>query len=271
MTYSDEMKKREQARFAEIFEITQGVDTQYYTSYESELIFQSQTYEPAPIKRSAFTFDKQLRAHRMKLTTQITELAQRYIANAPAEPVTIKVTRFIIDSPTLSRRLFTGKITAITVTTGVAEIEAESNTIVFKNKLPVWLHQGFCNNQLYHVHCGVDQNTFKVETAITVSGNDLISTAFGAFADQYFTLGHVNPKNLADIRLITNHVGNNITLQFPFDSRIFTGVIVLAFPGCDKKPDTCRTKFNNFDNPPTGFKGFPFIPSNNPVVYGVDV
>ena len=38
-----------------------------------------------------------------------------------------------------------------------------------------------------------------------------------------------------------------------------------AYPGYDGSPATCVDKFDNLDN----FVGFPYIPSKNPVVWGI--
>lgn len=267
MTYKDEIQKREQAKFAEIFDITQGADAWYYTSYEKPVIYLSQSYTPAPLKRSPLTYDKQLKSHRLKMTTKLLPLALRYIANAPAEPVRIKVIRFFIDSPANAKQIFDGEVTSVTFTTGVAEVEAESRSIIFRHKLPTWIYQAYCNNSLYDSECGITPVSQKQETAVTISGSTLTSTLFGTFADHYFTLGHVIPKAFPDRRLITSHVGNVITLQFPFDSRLLDGATVEIYPGCDKKAATCQSKYSNFNN----FKGFPYIPTNNPVVWGLDV
>ena len=47
-----------------------------------------------------------------------------------------------------------------------------------------------------------------------------------------------------------------ITVMYPFPKAIAVGVTYSIFPGCDKKAETCRNRFNNEDN----FKGFLYIP-----------
>lgn len=49
-----------------------------------------------------------------------------------------------------------------------------------------------------------------------------------------------------------------ITLLFPFPFSISNGDVFRIYPGCDKRLDTCRTKFNNRLN----FRGEPFVPGN---------
>jgi len=50
----------------------------------------------------------------------------------------------------------------------------------------------------------------------------------------------------------------------PFDDEV-VGKQVIVYAGCDKTPQTCKNKFNNLQN----FRGFPYIPVKNPVIWGV--
>jgi len=263
MSYKDEIKKIQQGAFAELYKIKAGDETWYYTSYEQEMVFEGNTYKKSPLKRGTITFDDRLKAQRIKISAPLADPMKKYIGNSPIEPTEITVIRVFIDNPTFFKIIFRGEIIGITMVKGIAEIDCESSSLVFKNKLPPVVHQAFCNNRLYDSECGVDPNNFKVQTTVTISGNDLSSTDFSSKPNGWFTNGHVK-TTYNDIRLITNHVGNTITLQIPFDSRMGTGATVTAFAGCSKKPSECLNKFSNFAN----FKGMPFIPANNPVVFG---
>lgn len=263
MTYSDEIKKIQQGPFAELYKFKAGDESWYYTTYEKEVVFESNTYEPRPIKRSSFTYDDKLKAQRIKISAPMADPLKRYISHAPPEPTRVTITRVFVDTPNFFKVLFIGEVIGITMQKGIAEADCESTSLIFRNKIPLWCHQAFCNNQLYDGQCTVDRNAFKISAVITISGNDLISAAFTSQPSDWLTLGHVLTA-YNDIRLITNHVGDTITLQIPFDSRLASGATVTAFAGCDKKYSTCDTKFANFPN----FKGFPFIPANNPVIYG---
>lgn len=263
MSYKDEIKKIQQGSFAEIYKIKANDETWYYTSYEKTISFESNIYEKSPIKRGTITFDDRLKAQRIKISAPLVDPIKKYIGNSPIEPTEITITRIFIDNPAFFKAIFLGEIIGITMVKGIAEVDCESSSLIFKNKLPPYIHQAFCNNRLYDTECTVDPNNFKVTAPVTLSGNDLISTAFAEKPDGWFTNGHMK-TTYNDLRLITNHVGNTITLQIPFDSRLVTGSTVTAFAGCSKQPSECRNKFVNFDN----FKGMPFIPTNNPTVFG---
>lgn len=65
--------------------------------------------------------------------------------------------------------------------------------------------------------------------------------------------------------------GREIEIWQPLDLRIAPGDVIRLEPGCDRRADTCRTKFGNFMN----FRGFPHVPGDDwlisyPVSAGVN-
>jgi uncharacterized phage protein (TIGR02218 family) len=117
---------------------------------------------------------------------------------------------------------------------------------------------------LFDDGCGLSEMDYQVETTVNVAGSEMESGDFSAFADGYFTGGYV--KIGSDMRLITDHVESTIVLHVPFGSYVASGAEVLAYPGCDGSPATCKNKFDNFED---GFLGFPYVPDKNPVIWGV--
>ena len=273
MTYATEIKKVEMMPFAEVFELTSGNRVFLYTSSERDFTFQSNLYKAAVIKRTVPTEDESFKPTRMTVTMPIVDPVNEYLANTPIEPTLIKITRVFIHDPTAYEVIFFGEIIGVNLVEagdqGVASADCESGTIYFRNKIPRVTYQAFCNNVLYKAseslrpNCNVNKDDFKTTAIITISGNTISSASFDALADGWFIGGHVETV-YGDFRYITDHVGPLLTLNIAFDARLVTGATIYAFPGCDKAPPTCRDKFNNFDN----FQGFPYIPSNNPTVWG---
>ena len=114
--------------------------------------------------------------------------------------------------------------------------------------------QALCNNTLFDSVCGLAAGDFELVAEVTVSvdGKTLNSLAFEE-VDGFYQYG----KALFDgmYRFISSHVGNNITIQYPFDGLV-DGNNVTVWPGCDKDPATCQNKFSNFVN----YVGMPYIP-----------
>jgi len=275
MTYATEIKEIEVKPFAEIYEITSGSRVFRYTSYGKDVIFGGNTYTAATIKSNIPTEDDNFKANRIKVTMPVVSPIGEYIANSPIEPTEIKVTRYFIHDPTASKFLFLGRVLGITFVdngdVGVALADVESNSLYFRNKIPRKTFKAFCNNTLYFPSvaddpdCNLNKLDFEVSAVITISGSELNSASFGAFADGYFIGGHVESA-YGDFRYISDHISNDITINVPFDARLVDGATVKAYPGCDKSPATCISKFSNFDQ----FIGFPFVPSNNPTIWGAD-
>lgn len=274
MSYETEIKKVELMPFAELFEITSGERVWRYTSYGKDITFGGNVYRAAVIKRTVPSENEDFKPTRMDITMPVVDPVNAYIANTPIEPTKFKVTRVFIHDDTAKKIIFSGEALGVTFVEagehGIAVANAEGGSIYFRNKIPREVFQAYCNNTLYKAsetgrpNCSLLKENFETSTIITISGNDLVSSDFDAEDDGYFIGGHVE-TSYGDFRYITNHVGDTITLNTSFDSRLGTGATISAYPGCDKSPPTCTNKFNNFSN----YRGFPYIPSVNPTVWGV--
>ena len=108
-----------------------------------------------------------------------------------------------------------------------------------------------------------DFSTSGAITAIDSSATPYIEAAeFGAKATltgepNWFALGRVTVGN--ETRLCVGANGNRLWLNAPFRSASI-GNQATAFAGCDKRAETCVSKFDNLDN----FLGFPYIPNRHP-------
>lgn len=263
MAYDDKLKETQQETFAELYKFTVGETTTFYTSYRQQQTYQGDIYLPRAIKRSDFKYQKKLRSVKVTVSAPLDPLGLSYVANAPAEAVIIEIIRVFLDGSEDSAAIFNGEVISVTLKDLVANAEVESSVALFRNKTPKVVYQSACNWMVFSEECGLDSDLFQTLTTVTVSGFTLVSPDFALQADGYFTMGHVEKDG--DFRLITNHVGDTITLQVPFDDRLQTGGTVKAFPGCDGHYLTCQNKFNNYGK----FFGFVGIPKTNPVIWGM--
>ena len=90
-----------------------------------------------------------------------------------------------------------------------------------------------------------------------------------AEADGYFDLGVLewtSGANTGQISEIKTFAGGQFVLWRPTISAIAIGDEYEARPGCDKQPETCKTKFNNFVN----YGGFPDVPGRDAIVQTPD-
>lgn len=265
MSFSSQIEKREMEVFQELYEISLGDTTKYYTSGIEKIIWFGREYAPRSIKRSSFDRTEKLNSVQVSITAPLDDLNKKYIANSPSEPIKIKIIFVFLSNPeTEYYVIFDGDILDITFQENQATATVESKTNIFRNKIPQIIYQSFCNNTLFDSACTLSEVNFEVQAIIfSKEKSDLKSSILATYANGYFTGGHA--KKDSDIRFITKHSGDTISLQAPFDSRVSVGSNVKVYPGCNRSADTCKNKFNNFNN----FVGFPYIPSSNPTIWGV--
>lgn len=264
MAYQDRLNERQMSAFQELYQITQGAQIYYYTSGLEQITFGGKLYYPRAINRSDFSNTTKMESLKLTLTTTIDDQLRKFLSSAPLEPILLKITRVFLTSLLESSILFEGEAIDFTFKDNQVQVIFESRTRIFQSQCPKVLYQASCNHFLFDDGCTLDEDDYKVESTLSsVSGITLTSTVFSAFANGYFTGGYI--KVFTDYRMITNHVGNEIKIQVPFTPVVGIGSPFQAFPGCDLKPTTCKTKFSNFVN----FVGFPYIPTSNPILWGM--
>lgn len=268
MSYVSRISKAQVSELAELYKIAVGSTIYYYTSFVQDVIFNSNPYVAAPIKRGEFSFTEKLRAVRVSVSAPLYAPLIQFIASAPPEDVAITIYRAFKDAPDTDYiQLFNGHVLDITIDKGIGTVNCESETRLLRNKVPKFVFQAYCNHMLFDSNCGLVEATYAVAGTITnITGSVIKAVAWDALADGYFILGHANFGN--DIRLITNHVADALTLQIPF-SGLSVGGTVTAYPGCDKSYETCVGKFaaSNLEHR----LAFDNIPSSNPCIFGFKV
>lgn len=262
-TYTTNLGLTEQISMPELYEFSSAGTYYRYTSYNTDITFDGNLYEARPIKRGGISRDIQFGKVKLNVDAPVSDVFQQYIASQPIEPVTLTVYRAVSDELTSYVIIFAGTVKSVGIQNNVARATCEARSRLLEQKLPKIIFQSYCNHDIYDTGCTVSDVLYRVTGTITaVSGSTLTAAAFGTYADDYFNLGKVVYGS--DIRLITDHTGNDLTIQIPFDSSVAVGTEVYAYPGCDGDPTTCDTRFNNLSN----FLGFPYIPSRNPSIWG---
>lgn len=142
--------------------------------------------------------------------------------------------------------------------------------------------QKTCSAVLGDGHCRFDLNRpgFSTERPVetVLEGRVFRFEDIAGFPDRWFERGRarmITGVGAGVIGLIKNdRIGpyaREIEVWQPLDLRIVAGDVIRLEPGCDKRADTCRGKFGNFNN----FRGFPHVPGEDwlisyPVSAGVN-
>ena len=200
--------------------------------------------------------------NKLEVSSRPTQALREYIGNMTLLKVDVTITKLDIETGE-TKVIFRGTGGGVAMKDEFISLSLTPVSSIFEFKFPTTLYQPFCNNILFDKECGLNKDDWKVTTTVTVnSDGSLQSDDFASKPDGWFIGGFVKYGN--EHRLITNHVGNKIWIQVSFNENV-NGKMVEAYPGCDGSPSTCRDKFNNLDN----FVGFPYIPSKNPVTWGL--
>lgn len=121
-----------------------------------------------------------------------------------------------------------------------------------------------CPHFLYDPGCKVDPEDYRVDATITaLTGNTVTVSAVGGKPDAWFDGGYVkweiNDDGTIERRMIETHIGLVLTM-FGLTDGMEIGDTLSLYPGCDRTPGTCQSKFSNIAN----YGGFDFMPGQTP-------
>jgi uncharacterized phage protein (TIGR02218 family) len=166
--------------------------------------------------------------------------------------------------------LFAGRIGE--VRRGVSAFEAELRGLQAALNVPVGrVFSRFCDADLGDARCGRDIETteFRGEGAVSEVMGAAAFRAEGveAYAEGWFARGRLVWDAGGESEVSAHRFENGaavIELLDPPGAVLEIGAAFAVYAGCDKRLDTCRTKFANTLN----FRGFPHMPGNDVLVAG---
>lgn len=275
MTYNSFETSPESGTPIEVYEITAGATSFFYTSAEDDQLVGAQVYTAVEgLRRGANTEgpEKREAEFTIRLPT-VNPLAQLFVGVLPGFRVQLQVRRFHRDDlPTpevvqtfdgfveTSKFEEQGKVTVLVARTALA---APGHTI------PRRTYQSSCNHVLYDpLTCKVDDTdpAFRASALSVASqvGSVLTVSAglLGTYADGFMNGGFVEVIGASDFRLILSHAGNVLDLHTPFTT---APTSINVFAGCSHAISICGSKFDNVIN----FGGFAFVPTKNPFETGL--
>ncbi len=141
----------------------------------------------------------------------------------------------------------------------------------FDKQIPNFFYQKNCNNDLYGVGCTVNRDSFKATGTITGFNRyarQLVCTISGNPSSSLFALGYlIEPITKSSISIVQAQDGAGIVRNFYTQIWIpeleTIGETFTIYQGCNKTTAACK-HFGNLPN----FRGFPTIPTRNPVIGG---
>jgi uncharacterized phage protein (TIGR02218 family) len=264
VTYDAKEKSRFGGKPVELYRVVMGLNVWTYTSGDKTVVYADETYAKETITRSQLDQSQENERGSLEITVPRTNpIAQQFVAYIPALLMHLTIYRYHRGDPEYVV-IFVGQVVSAKFEGPQAELVALPLSECYRKSVPVNLFQGQCNWPLFGSACGKVKTSYEVVGTLSyVTGLTIQSSAFGDFADGYFTNGWVETYD-GDKRWVTRHVGATITLLSQFTS-IAAGDVVRAYPGCDRTIAACKDKYANLNS----FCGFPFTPTRNPFVSGV--
>lgn len=259
------------------------------TSYETALTAGAVEWTPHEIEHGETRRNARMDRDDMSLSLrQHTDLSTLFLPGRHDARLVLSVSRCTVnpDAGTGSSvaEIYAGECTKADLDGPFMRLSFAGASAMFARKCPRLLMQPGCNHAVYGVGCGLDVGDWAFSgTVYSVSGNTVILEDFaypgGVFPDSwggadYWALGYVQTTTKRRFVVASStakdFAGRVVfTLVSPPSVVIEVGDTLVAVPGCDGRPETCKAyhatnnpggKFDNFDR----FLGFPRVPAKNP-------
>ena len=234
-----------------------------YTDGDVAVDFDGNTYSPTTLNRSSTRYDIQLEITTLTITSSyINDPVLKFIAINPIEILWVSISKLHRDqSPLETDVIFMGQIKNVSFKGTAAEVACVGFEHFLKKVIPRWRYQLTCNHILFDEYCSLTKVDYKIEAVVTLDETETIlsSATFALQDDGYFIGGEIVFG--LEARTIVAHSGTDITLIYRMEN-LDNNDTVEAYPGCDRRIETCRDTFDNIIN----FLGFPFLPRENPAM-----
>ena len=261
---------------AELYDITLANGAQlHYTTFDRNLIVGGTTYLSGPPSFKRGTVEEVLGLS--KIGTLSLEIHANPSDSIGGVPVFQSIARGDFDKAGLTvRRLFMDsgmnqQGTVIRFVGNIGDLDHLSRTSAkfsCKSKveelniqLPRRILQPTCTHTLFDAGCTLNKAAFAVNGSVQAGStvNKLISNL--TQTDTYFDNGQLvftSGANNGHVVAVRQYVNSGGTVYFfvPLPAAPSIGDTFTIYPGCDKTPATCSSKFSNIGN----FGGFPYVP-----------
>lgn len=234
----------------------------YYTDFDIDVIADNHTFRhDGPIfKRNQIKLQSSMSVDKLDVTMYVTDVDKLH-----TEPLMQIAHNGGLDGGELTlKRAFFGDDNAIIGTvplfTGSIEIRQGGGLTLQLwvksevQKLNVaWPTRKFypsCPYSLYGARCGVDIKKYRKDAVVQTVESDVMFTVSVDFAAGYYDMGGVEWLTGALAGQVSpikkSYDGRRIEILVPAEAIPAAGDRMKIYPGCDKQPETCRQKFNNW-------------------------
>lgn len=260
MSYLASENSTAEGRPVELYRFALGAQRWTFTSGQSPVVYQSETYQPASIRRAGIEQGNEIHRAGLEITLpRDNPLAGLFVASPPEGVVSVTLYRYHAgDAARETVVLWKGRVGGARLSGAELTVKCEPVATSLKRTGLRARYQLICRHPLYSAGCGALKESFRVDGAVSsVNGTQLTVAAAASRPDGHFVAGMLATND--GQRMIVGHAGIELTLVAPLPP-LAAGMPVRLYAGCDHAAATCQGRFGNLAN----YGGFPFIPIKNP-------
>jgi len=265
MTYVEREISEQSGAPVEVYEFYAEAFTYRYTSAESDVLLDGNTYTSEPIERTdiALSVEEPRNALTLRMRRN-NPIADMFRVSPPDKPIGVIVRRFHRDDTEIAVA-WVGRVLNVTwANTTTATVQCEPASVSANRNGLGRYYQIPCPYALFNPNdCKVDRAAFEYPTTVAaVSGLALTTAAKHStlpYPGGFIEFADGTPP-VTERRLIVAVSGLVFTLSRPFSAAMTAGKSVVLLPGCDHTMATCDGVFANRLN----YGGFIGMPTKNP-------
>jgi uncharacterized phage protein (TIGR02218 family) len=258
MTYAAVEASAHGGQPVELYRFSSGGRKWLYTSADVAFVYQTETYEPNPLKRGAFRQTQELAKSGLEINSP-RDLP--FVADAMASPLIGVIALTVYRrhrSDAEVQQWWKGRVQGVRFTGSEAVISCEPLGTSVRR---IGLHrpaQRMCPHALYGLGCNVTAAAYSASgTLLSHTGAAVTSGVFATQPNGWWVGGKIALEGV--LRFIVGHAGDTLTLSSGVPGLAQNAGFVV-YPGCDHTIATCAAKFGNSIN----YGGAPWWPSKNP-------
>jgi len=249
----------------ELYEFHTENFSYYYTSSESSIVVDGNTYTSEPIDRT--DIELSVEQPRNAITLKVRRdhpVAELFRVTPPDSSIGLIVKRTHRGDSEVAVYWVGRVLNAMWEGTSTATLTCEPASISMNRNGLGRYYQIPCPYALYNESdCKVDRNSFATATTVTAKSGVTVTVAAKNGAHPYpggFIEYVDGSPGITERRMIVGVSGLVFTLARPFSSALIIGSAISLFPGCDHTITTCDSVFGNKLN----YGGFAYMPTKNP-------